>query len=152
MRKTEQDGRRNSALQNVDSGDGDGGGGGERAPVVPSAPYSSGDRTQSLGLSLILSAVARQDRHSHFSEPRSFRYVDGGVGDARETNMNIVVFLLNVLVVLVVSGGPAWKDVQRGGGLKVNTFCLSRQQAHLILIDLKRVGFEKFLVHANEQS
>lgn len=36
--------------------------------------------------------------------------------------MNIVVFLLNVLVVLVVSGGPAWKDVQRGGGLKVDEF------------------------------
>lgn len=33
--------------------------------------------------------------------------------------MNIVVFLLNILIVAVVSGGPAWKDVQRGAGLKV---------------------------------
>lgn len=33
--------------------------------------------------------------------------------------MNVVIFLLNVLIVVVVSGGPAWKDNQRGGGLKV---------------------------------
>lgn len=33
--------------------------------------------------------------------------------------MNTVVFLLNILIVAVVSGGPAWKEVQRGGGLKV---------------------------------
>lgn len=33
--------------------------------------------------------------------------------------MNIVVFLLNVLIVVVVSGGPAWKEIQRGGGIKV---------------------------------
>lgn len=33
--------------------------------------------------------------------------------------MNVVVFLLTVLIVVVVSGGPAWKDVQRGSGLKI---------------------------------
>lgn len=33
--------------------------------------------------------------------------------------MNVVIFLMNVLIVVVVSGGPAWKDIQRGGGLKV---------------------------------
>lgn len=36
-------------------------------------------------------------------------------------NMNVVVFLLNVLIVVVVSGGPAWKEVQRGGGLKIGS-------------------------------
>ncbi|VEN35879.1 unnamed protein product, partial [Callosobruchus maculatus] len=30
-----------------------------------------------------------------------------------------VILLLNVLIVVVVSGGPAWKEVQRGGGLKI---------------------------------
>lgn len=35
--------------------------------------------------------------------------------------MNVLVFLLNVLVVVVVSGGPAWKEVQRGGGLKIGS-------------------------------
>lgn len=34
-------------------------------------------------------------------------------------NMNVVVFLLNVLIVVVVSGGPAWREVHRGGGLRV---------------------------------
>ncbi|ENN73176.1 hypothetical protein YQE_10230, partial [Dendroctonus ponderosae] len=29
------------------------------------------------------------------------------------------MFALNLLVVSVVSGGPAWKEVQRGGGLKI---------------------------------
>ncbi|XP_044261867.1 glutamate receptor ionotropic, NMDA 2B isoform X2 [Tribolium madens] len=36
-------------------------------------------------------------------------------------NMNVVVFLLNVLIVVVVSGGPAWREVQRGGGLRVGS-------------------------------
>lgn len=33
--------------------------------------------------------------------------------------MNRVVFLLNILIVVVVSAGPAWKEVQRGSGLKI---------------------------------
>lgn len=36
-------------------------------------------------------------------------------------NMNVVVFLLNVLIVVVVSGGPAWREVHRGGGLRVGS-------------------------------
>lgn len=36
-------------------------------------------------------------------------------------NMNVVVFILNILIVVVVSGGPAWKEVQRGGGLKIGS-------------------------------
>jgi hypothetical protein len=36
-------------------------------------------------------------------------------------NMNVVVFLLNVLIVAVVSGGPAWREVHRGGGLKIGS-------------------------------
>ncbi|XP_076271906.1 glutamate ionotropic receptor NMDA type subunit 2 [Rhynchophorus ferrugineus] len=33
--------------------------------------------------------------------------------------MKLTIFALNLLVVSVVSGGPAWKEVQRGSGLKV---------------------------------
>ncbi|KAK9880732.1 hypothetical protein WA026_013056 [Henosepilachna vigintioctopunctata] len=34
--------------------------------------------------------------------------------------MNVVVFLLNILIVVVVSGGPAWKEEgRRGMGLKI---------------------------------
>ncbi|CAH0546708.1 unnamed protein product [Brassicogethes aeneus] len=33
--------------------------------------------------------------------------------------MNTLVILLNILIVVVVSGGPAWKEVQRGSGLKI---------------------------------
>ncbi|XP_044751863.1 glutamate receptor ionotropic, NMDA 2B [Coccinella septempunctata] len=36
--------------------------------------------------------------------------------------MNVVVILLNVLIVVVVSGGPAWKEEgRRGSGLKIGT-------------------------------
>uniref|UniRef100_A0A6P7FS29 Uncharacterized protein LOC114332086 n=1 Tax=Diabrotica virgifera virgifera TaxID=50390 RepID=A0A6P7FS29_DIAVI len=35
--------------------------------------------------------------------------------------MRKVAFLLNILIVSVVSGGPAWKEVQRGGGLKIGS-------------------------------
>lgn len=35
--------------------------------------------------------------------------------------MNKVVFILNILIVVVVSGGPAWKEVQRGSGIKIGT-------------------------------
>lgn len=33
--------------------------------------------------------------------------------------MNVLVIILNILIVVVVSGGPAWKEVQRGSGLKI---------------------------------
>ncbi|CAG9821742.1 unnamed protein product [Phaedon cochleariae] len=38
-----------------------------------------------------------------------------------EITMTKVVVLLSVLIVVVVSAGPAWKEVQRGGGLKVGS-------------------------------
>ncbi|KAL3284513.1 hypothetical protein HHI36_018671 [Cryptolaemus montrouzieri] len=36
--------------------------------------------------------------------------------------MNVVIFLLNVLIVVVVSGGPSWKEEgRRGSGLKIGS-------------------------------
>lgn len=33
--------------------------------------------------------------------------------------MKSVVFFLTILIAVVVSGGPAWKEIQRGSGLKI---------------------------------